>query len=401
MSSIANTSARRPNFKKETERRSRSRSSRYAGNLRVVHDALNSSASGVIMTDRDAKIIYVNPSFLKIFGYRKKTDVLYRNAADLFTRDEIKKFFDVNEIIGEARGGTEEFFARHRNGTIFPVEVSSSIVTDSNGSVLGRMASFIDITERKRFEDELKKSERQLRTLSRKLLESQELEKKRIARELHDGLGASLTSIKFSLERYLDNHPKERESLEQAVSLVQQAIKDTSRISRSLRPSILDDMGVIPAIRCFCRGFQEVNSGIQVDTQLELEEAEIPDALKIAIYRIVQEALTNVAKHSGAQRVTVVLAKTDGSLVLSIGDDGRGFDSMEQLSKANGSDNIPGMGLSSMKERAELSGGTIAIMPLKGSGTIIHAKWLNPTRPNHPSRMHPSGSRSGPIPDLH
>ena len=374
MSSISNISAKRFAFK-EMGNRSQSRSSRYAGALRVVHDALNSSASGIIMTDPDGKIIYVNPSFLRIFGYRKKTDVLHRNAADLFTPDEVKKFSDVNEIIGGARGKTEEFFARHRDGTIFPVEVSSSIVTDSNGTVLGMMASFIDITERKRVEDELRKSERQLRTLSRKLLESQELERKLIARELHDGLGASLTNIKYSLEQHLDTHPEERESLEQAVSLVQQAIKDTSRISRSLRPSILDDMGVIPAVRWFCRQCQDAN-GIQVDTQLEVQEGEVPDPLKIAIYRIVQEALTNVAKHSGAQRVTVALTKTDGSLVLSIGDDGRGFDSVEPNQKANASDAIRGMGLSSMKERAELSGGTIAIMPLKGSGTIIHAKWL-------------------------
>jgi PAS domain S-box-containing protein len=341
----------------------------------VVHDALNSSASGIIMTDPDGKIIYVNPSFLRIFGYRKKTDVLHRNAADLFTRNEIKKFSDINEIIGEAKGKTEEFFARHKDGTVFPVEVSSSIATDSNGTVLGMMASFIDITERKRFEDELKKSERQLRTLSRKLLESQELERKMIARELHDGLGASLTNIKYSLEQHLDTHPEEKESLEQAVSLVQQAIRDTSRMSRSLRPSILDDMGVLPAIRWFCQQCQEANNGIKIETQLEVQEGEVPDPLKIAIYRIVQEALTNVTKHSGAQRVTVALTKTEGSLVLSIGDDGQGFDSVGPNWKTNACDDIPGMGLSSMKERVELSGGAIAIMPLKGSGTMIHARW--------------------------
>jgi len=374
MSTIVNISAER-SISKDREKKSRSRSSRYTGALHVVHDALNSSASGIIMTDTEGKIIYVNPSFLRIFGYRKKTDVLHRNAADLFTRDEIKKFSDINDIIGEANGKTEEFFARHRDGTIFPVEVSSSIVTDSDGTVLGMMASFIDITERKRFEDELKKSERQLRTLSKKLVESQELERKLIARELHDGIGASLTTIKYSLEQHLDTHPEEKKSLEQAVSLVQQAIKDTSRMSRSLRPSILDEMGVLPAIRWFCRQSQEANNGIQVETQLEVQEREIPDSLKIAIYRIVQEALTNVAKHSGAQSVTVALTKTDGSLVLSIGDDGKGFDSVGPDQKVKPSDDIRGMGLSSMKERAELSGGTIAIMPLKGSGTIIHAKW--------------------------
>lgn len=347
------------------------RPARYASTLRVVYDALNSSASGVIITDRAGKIIYVNPAFLRIFGYREKAEVLSRNSADLFTRKEIVK---LSALLDEAGEKTQEFFARHRNGTFFPVEVSSSKVTNGNGRVLGMMASFIDITERKRFEEELKKSERQLRTLSKKLLDSQELERKLIARELHDGLGASLTNIKYTLEQHIDALPEARESLEQAVSLVQEAIKDTSRISRSLRPSILDDMGVIPAIRWFCRQYQEANGGIKVETQVGVGEEAVPEPLKIAIYRIIQEALTNVAKHSGAQRVVVALRKIEDKLVLSIEDDGRGFDSIE-LWKENGSDDVRGMGLSSMKERAELSGGSLAIDPRKGLGTVIQAKW--------------------------
>jgi len=360
---------------KERGKKSRIRLARYAGALRVAYDALNSWASGVIITDRDGKITYANLSFLRVFGYRNKADVLFRNATDLFTREEVKNFFNVKEVIGEARGKTEEFFARHRDGTIFPVEISSSIVTDGNGNVLGIMASFIDITERKRFEDELKKSERQLRALSKKLLESQELERKLIAGELHDGLGATLTNIKYSLERRLDELPEEREFLEQTVSMVQEAIKDTSRISRSLRPSILDDMGVLPAIRWFCRIFQEANGGIQAELRLDVQEGDVPDPLKIAIYRIIQEALSNVAKHSKAKRVTVSLKKVEDSLVLSIGDDGRGFDITDPKLKANGVDDIRGMGLTSMKERAEFSGGTLDIMPQKDSGTVIHAKW--------------------------
>jgi len=377
---MVNTPIERLGFK-ERGIKSQSRSARYAGTLRVVYDALNSSASGVIITDHDGKIIYVNPSFLRIFGYRDKAEVLSRNAADLFTEEEITRFSDLKGIISEVRGKTEEFLARHRDGTLFPVEVSFSIVTDGNGKVLGRMASFIDITERKRFEEELRKSEGRLRSLSKKLLESQEQERMLIARELHDGLGSTLTNIKFTLEQRLDELPEKRESLEQVVSMVQEAIKDTSSMSRSLRPSILDDMGVLPAIRWFVRSFQESNGGIQSETRLEVQEEDIPEPLKIAIYRIIQEALTNVAKHSGAQRVMVALRRTKGGLVLSIEDDGRGFNSIDPLGKVKGNDDIRGMGLSSMKERAEFSGGSLTIMSREGSGTIIHAKWLGKGHP--------------------
>jgi PAS domain S-box-containing protein len=321
----------------------------------------------VIVTDRKGQIIYVNPSFLKIFGYNEKSDVLHKNATDLFTEEKVKRFSDVEAIVDESKGETEEFFAQHRNGTVFPVEVSASNVTDRMGNVVGRMASFIDITERKRLERELRDSEKKLRHLSQQILDAQEEERKLIAHELHDGIGASLTNIKYSLEQRLDEHPEERQSLEQAVSMVRQAIKDTSRISRSLRPSILDDMGVIPAIKWFCRSFREGNAGIQLETVLEVQEEEVPETLKIAIYRIVQEALTNVSKHSGAKTVIVALKQTQGSLELTIQDNGRGFDPQEG--------GETGMGLTSMRERVQFTGGLFSVESQAGTGTGIRVLW--------------------------
>jgi PAS domain S-box-containing protein len=335
--------------------------------LNVVYDALNSSVSGVIITDRQGTIIYVNPSFLKIFGYHDKSEVIDKNAKDLFTEDEVKRFSDVKAIIDESRRGTEEFFARHRDGTVFPVEVSASQVTGRTGTVVGRIASFIDITARKRLEKELRDSEQRLRYLSQRILAAQEEERKLIAHELHDGLGAALTNIKYSLEKRLEEYPDEREALKQTVSMVQAAIKDTSRISRSLRPSILDDMGVIPAIRWFCRGFQEANAGIKVEIGLEAAEEEVPEPLKLVIYRILQEALNNVAKHSGAQSVTITLRKIEGDIELAIRDDGVGFDPLEA--------GETGMGLTSMRERAQFSGGCFSVQSQAGAGTAIRAVW--------------------------
>jgi PAS domain S-box-containing protein len=335
--------------------------------LNVVYDALNSSASGVVVTDRKGRIIYVNSSFLNMFGYHEKSDVLDKNAMDLFPEGEAKKFSDVQATVDESKGETEEFLARHRGGTVFPVEVSASNVTDRMGNVVGRIASFTDITERKRLERELRNSEKRLRHLSQRILDAQEEERKLIARELHDGIGAALTNIKYSLEQHLDDHPEERESLEHVVSTVRHAIKDTSRISRSLRPSILDDMGVIPAIKWFCRGFQEANNGIKVEMRLEVKEREVPEPLKLVIYRMLQEALTNVSKHSSAQRAVVALKRNQDSLELCIEDNGGGFDVYEAIET--------GMGLTSMRERARFTGGVFSVKSEAGAGTGIRVLW--------------------------
>ncbi len=350
--------------------------SRSAEVFSIVYDALNSSVNGVIITTLEGRIIYVNPSFLRMFGYGEKAEVLDKNAADLFSAEEVKKFSDIETIIREARGETREFFARHRHGTRFPVEVSSSRITDRSGNIVGRMASFIDIRARKRLERDLRDSERKLRHLSRRLLDAQEEERKLVARELHDAIGSSLANIKYSLEKSLEDlsgaAAPERDSLEQVISLVQDAIRDTSRISRSLRPAILDDLGVLAAIRWFCRGFQEVYPDIRIANQADIKEGEVAEPLKIVIYRVLQEALNNAAKHSGADTVYVSLRKTRGNLELSIRDNGRGFDP-EEVSSEDGSS--WGMGLDSMRERTEFSGGSFAIQTGKGRGTTVRALW--------------------------
>jgi signal transduction histidine kinase len=227
----------------------------------------------------------------------------------------------------------------------------------------------MDLTERKRAEQELKESEERLRYLSNQLLITQEKERKLIANEIHDSLGSYLGSIKARMEQVLQKagigDP------ENIIPSIQKAIEESRRIQMALRPSILDDLGILPTLNWFCRDFQKTYSGIHIKTQINIEEKDVLDHLKTVIYRICQEAFNNIAKHSKAKVATLSLRKTD-HIELVIEDDGQGINLEEKLSPENRN---RGLGLTSMRERAELSGGLFDIKSIRGSGTAIRVSW--------------------------
>lgn len=235
----------------------------------------------------------------------------------------------------------------------------------------------IEITERQRAEEALRKSEEELRHLSSQLLKVQENERKRISRELHDSIGQSLTAIKFGLENARsqvaqDTAEASVELLATLIPLVQEASEEVRRIHTDLRPSMLDDLGILTTINWFCREFQLIYTGIRIEKQLDIKENDVPEPLKIIIFRILQEALNNVAKHSHADLVRLYFGKTDEIIRLAIRDNGRGFDMWDVLSMEEAE---KGFGITSMKERAELSGGTFTIESSPGEGTVVEASW--------------------------
>jgi PAS domain S-box-containing protein len=120
--------------------------------LSIVYDAIDSTVGGIIITDLEGRITYLNPSFLRLFGYTDKSQLLEKNAAQLFPGEEIKTFCDLKSIIDKTSGDTDEFSVQDKAGKIFTVEISSSIVKNSEGAAVGRMASFVDITKRKQLE---------------------------------------------------------------------------------------------------------------------------------------------------------------------------------------------------------------------------------------------------------
>jgi signal transduction histidine kinase len=226
--------------------------------------------------------------------------------------------------------------------------------------------------ERRQAQQALSESEEELKRLSARLLTTQENERHRIARELHDSIGQMLTAIKFRLEGKIHQMGKGSPSgkgairLEDIVALVKTTMDEIRRISTDLWPSMLEDLGILATIKWFCRDFQTIFAKVRVVQQIHLEECDVPHPLKIVIYRILQESMNNAAKYSRGDLITVSLRKLTEGIELIIHDNGKGFDPKTCRK---------GVGLASMTERAASSGGSLKILSRKGSGTIVRAFW--------------------------
>ena len=257
------------------------------------------------------------------------------------------------------------------------VHERGEVTFDDGGRPIRMIGTVQDITERKQAEEMLRRSQEELRRLSAQLLSVQEEERKRVARELHDGIGQSLSALKFLLENRLQKVekkflPGDLRPLESMVPMLQNAIEEVRRMQSDLRPPLLDDLGILATISWFCREYQKIYTGVKVEREVDIQEKEIPNPLKIVIYRVLQEAMNNVAKHGRATQVLLSLRKVSPRIELIIRDNGVGFDLSQVFSRKNVK---RGLGLSSMRERTELSGGSFSIHSAKGKGAAIHASW--------------------------
>jgi PAS domain S-box-containing protein len=266
---------------------------------------------------------------------------------------------------------------RHTSGRVTEVLFNATVYRNEAGDVQGIFAAARDITERNRAEEACRESEGRLRHLSSQLLTVQENERKRISREIHDSLGQSLSAIKFKVEGITNQMRESRHkeiagSLEILLPIIQASIEESRRIQMDLRPSVLDDLGIIATLSWFSREFQQTYPNIRIEKEMNIQENELSDPLKTVIYRMSQEALNNIAKHSKANLVRLSIGKKGDNIELTIQDNGMGFNLEEILAQE-----WPqrGLGLTSMRERAELSGGSFAIESTIGKGTTIKAAW--------------------------
>ena len=210
-------------------------------------------------------------------------------------------------------------------------------------------------------------SERVSRDAVRRVVEAQELERARLARELHDETGQALTSILLGLKplEQTAESAEAREALESVRELVISTLQDVRRLAVELRPSALDDFGLVPAVERLADTFRE-QSGLQVDLESRLGEERLTTEVETTVYRVIQEALTNIVKHADAGRVSILLQRKNSSVVAVVEDDGAGFDPAEARADA--------LGLAGMRERLSLAGGRLLVESTPGSGTTVVAE---------------------------
>ncbi len=336
---------------------------------------INCSPLSIIILDKKENVELWNPASEKMFEWSSNEVV-----GKPLPYASGKKGENQNELVNFAMKGNtftgKEVTRITKNGNKIDVSISASPMFDSNKKTIGIASFLMDITEKKLAEKEREKlfreinnARKRLKLLSARLINIQEDEKRNIARELHDEIGQILTAIRIDLEK-IKNETVSTETvllIDDCNSLVEKTISIVRNLSHELRPSIIDDLGLAAALKWYIDKFSQ-RTGIKVNMQISrIDKFLSPEGIT-TLYRVCQEALTNVAKHSLADYVTVSLKHENNYINLSIADNGKGFEAKKALKLAAKGESL---GLLSMQERVELINGKLKIISSKNSGTKI------------------------------
>ena len=330
------------------------------------------AAVGIGRVAPDGTFLEVNDGFCAITGYTRE-QLLDGDFQQITHPDDLEA--DLAYVARLVAGEIASYMMEKRyvrpDGTIVWVVLHVGLVRDETGRPLNFVSVVQDISETKQAQLLLKESSTRLEQLSQQLLSVQEEERRALARELHDHIGQQLAGLKLNLEALGVRHtellvePRFGDSL----SIIDQTILQLGDKSLELRPSMLDDFGLPAALRSHARR-QQVRSGCVI-TVTENLTRRLPEEIETAAFRIVQEAVRNAISHGKGTHVDVNLALEVDGLILTVRDDGIGFD--QTATSAAGS--TRGMGLLSMRERAELLGGAFSLSAAVGSGTSLQVRF--------------------------
>lgn len=310
------------------------------------------------MKDLQGRYVYVNkrmedlPEYRN--GWRGKTD------ADLWPSEMAAQYAanDRRAIVQEE--SVQNIEPCLLNGEQGFVLANKFAIRDDSGEVIMVGGSAVDVTE-------LKRSESLLKKLSADVLRTQEAERKRVARELHDGVSQTLSQVKARIHALMPKSPAQRREAVEVQSLLAKTLEEVRRISHNLLPSELEDLGLVPTVRSLCSDFERRTS-IVVNLEHSDIPDDLPDDLRLALFRIIQEAMNNVEKHAQARTIDLRLQAVDNGVEVVVRDDGVGFH--PALLRSQGIRDSR-MGLSNMRERALSVGGTLDIVSLPNRGTTI------------------------------
>lgn len=358
----------------ERERR-RQADQALAANRKLLENITQSLGEGLLVLDSDSRLMMMNAEAERLLGWTQ-AELAQRSVHDTIhcrhpdgspmPREECIVFKHVCQQ-GEVRRVDDEVMVR-KDGSVFPVMyVATPIVED--GVVIGTVTAFQDISERKQAERALRESQLQLQELTAFLHQVREKERTRIAREMHDELGQALTALRIDLN-WLDARLAEREptigaKLAAMLGLVDKTVDAVRRISEDLRPGMLDDLGLAAAIEHHVAKFAD-QTGIACELTMSRDHYELDDQTATTLFRVLQESLTNVARHAQASKVSVRLQDLAAEMLLIVKDDGRGLPEPSAGKKKT-------YGLLGMHERVKLLGGSLDISSVPGKGTRIEA----------------------------
>jgi len=363
------------NRRVEREEQKREQAEKFQAHLLTV---LDKTPVFIAMADRSGALFYLNPAGRLRMGLAQDealTGLTLLNCHAAGERSRIAEEALPAVERDDVWSGDSVLCSRDGH------EIKSNLTLIGHRDACGALAGYCllgsDMSDWVRTEEAFRLTQNEMWRLSAQHLTIQESERRRIAADLHDGLGQTLSLMKLSIEdvsRSLQHGAagKAAATLEHLATSVKSALAELRRMSMNLRPATLDDLGILATLAWYFREFEIACPGIKLERDISAKESDVPEPLKIAIFRIVQEATNNTVKHAGAERIKVSLCNEGDFLELLIEDTGRGFDATA-VGDRRGFDQ--GLGLQSMKERAELSGARYEIHSAPGKGTSICVRW--------------------------